>query len=530
MRRRTLTIGDAETARLWTARRLRTVLSVALRKDDSLLGLSSLLSAEVRPFSDKQIALLENFAAQAVIAMENARLLNEIRQRQEELRITFENMGDGVAMFDETQHLVAWNSKFQEIFDLPDVLLEQHRTYEEHLRFLAARGDFGAGVDTAEQIDELVASTGQPYGYERTRPDGRVIEIRRNPVPDGGFVLIFSDITERKRSEAEIRAARDAAEASVSRPESRAGQPDPGREDGVAGSTHSGHRARDQEPAELRQQLRRPVGGSVERTEGNRRAGLRCADRKAARGGRRGLGHADQQPGEDHRARQTCRRHREGDAGTLARVSGERRMVDLNALIDEALNLAYHGARAQDQSFNIALERDFGEGIAPIEVNPQDITRVFLNLFGNGFYAATKRARDGGDAGFRADAEGQPPAMPARRWKSACGTTAPAFRPTSGTNCSSRSSPPSQPAKAPASACRSPTTSSRSSMAAASLWTARSANTASSRYGCRATRKRLQRTAGALPISIVAAVLVVIASEAKQSPSMGIAASLRSSQ
>ena len=80
--------------------------------------------------------------------------------------------------------------------------------------------------------------------------------------------------------------------------------------------------------------------------------------------------------------------------------SGERRMVDLNALIDEALNLAYHGARAQDQSFNITLERDFGEGIAPIEVNPQDITRVFLNLFANGFYAVGRRARDGGDARF----------------------------------------------------------------------------------------------------------------------------------
>ena len=80
--------------------------------------------------------------------------------------------------------------------------------------------------------------------------------------------------------------------------------------------------------------------------------------------------------------------------------SGERRMVDLNVLIDEALNLAYHGARAQDQSFNITLERDFGEGIAPIEVNPQDITRVFLNLFANGFYATTRRAREGGDARF----------------------------------------------------------------------------------------------------------------------------------
>ena len=80
--------------------------------------------------------------------------------------------------------------------------------------------------------------------------------------------------------------------------------------------------------------------------------------------------------------------------------SGERRMVDMNAVIDEALNLAYHGARAQDQSFNVTLERDFAEGIAPIEVNPQDMTRVFLNIFANGFYAANERARNGGDAGF----------------------------------------------------------------------------------------------------------------------------------
>jgi signal transduction histidine kinase len=70
-------------------------------------------------------------------------------------------------------------------------------------------------------------------------------------------------------------------------------------------------------------------------------------------------------------------------------------------LIDEALNLAYHGGRAQDASFNITLERDFAEAIAPIEIVPQDITRVCLNLFGNGFYAATKRQREGGDPNFK---------------------------------------------------------------------------------------------------------------------------------
>jgi signal transduction histidine kinase len=82
-------------------------------------------------------------------------------------------------------------------------------------------------------------------------------------------------------------------------------------------------------------------------------------------------------------------------------TSGERRSVDLNGLIDEALNLAYHGGRAQDASFNITLERDFADVIAPIELVPQDITRVCLNLFGNGFYAATKRQKEGSDPTFK---------------------------------------------------------------------------------------------------------------------------------
>jgi signal transduction histidine kinase len=80
--------------------------------------------------------------------------------------------------------------------------------------------------------------------------------------------------------------------------------------------------------------------------------------------------------------------------------SGERRAVDLNSLVEEAMNLAYHGARAQHRSFNITLERDFGTGIAPIELTPQDVTRVFLNLFSNGFYATDKRARSGAGSEF----------------------------------------------------------------------------------------------------------------------------------
>jgi signal transduction histidine kinase len=81
--------------------------------------------------------------------------------------------------------------------------------------------------------------------------------------------------------------------------------------------------------------------------------------------------------------------------------TGERRGVDLHGLIEEALNLAYHGVRAQDQTFNVTLERDFAPGIAPIELVPQDMTRVLLNLFGNGFYAADKRRKGGNDPKFQ---------------------------------------------------------------------------------------------------------------------------------
>ena len=71
--------------------------------------------------------------------------------------------------------------------------------------------------------------------------------------------------------------------------------------------------------------------------------------------------------------------------------SGEHRLVDANALVDESLNLAYHGARAEKQGFTITLERSFDPAAGEIDVFPQEITRALLNLISNGFYAATKR-------------------------------------------------------------------------------------------------------------------------------------------
>jgi len=103
---------------------------------------------------------------------------------------------------------------------------------------------------------------------------------------------------------------------------------------------------------------------------------------------------AHRESGKDRRTRAACRWHRQEHVGTFARSSGERRSVDLNGLIEEALNLAYHGARAQDASFNITLERDFGQGITPIELVPQGHHPRLSQLDRQRFLrAATKRRR-----------------------------------------------------------------------------------------------------------------------------------------
>jgi signal transduction histidine kinase/HAMP domain-containing protein len=71
--------------------------------------------------------------------------------------------------------------------------------------------------------------------------------------------------------------------------------------------------------------------------------------------------------------------------------SGEHQPADINTVVEESLNLAYHGARAEKQDFNITLERSFDPAAGEVDMFPQEITRVLLNLISNGFYAAMKR-------------------------------------------------------------------------------------------------------------------------------------------
>jgi signal transduction histidine kinase len=230
---------------------------------------------------------------------------------------------------------------------------------------------------------------------ERTRPDGRVIEMRRNPVPDGGFVLIYADITERKRAEEAVRLARDAAEKALRELQTAQDRLVQTQKLASLGQLTAGIAHEIKNPlnfvnnfavlsSELTDELSdvlKPVAlpGKVRDEVKELTGTLKDNLGRVVQHGKRA----------DSIVKNMLLHSREG--------SGEHQPVEINAIIEESLNLAYHGARAEKQGFNITLERDFDPAVGVADIYPQEITRVLLNLISNGFYAATQRAGTAGN-------------------------------------------------------------------------------------------------------------------------------------
>jgi signal transduction histidine kinase len=427
----------------------RTLLLVPMLKEDNLVGVIAIFRQTVRLFTDKQIDLVTSFASQAVIAIENGRLLNELRLRTDDLteslqqqtatadvlkvisRSAFDLKSVLTTLAESAKSLCGAGSGIIFLRDgdvlrhhaesgLPPAMidfLEKHPIGKSRETFtgrvfmdgkvahlpdvlLDPEYNFGAGPELGGYRSALAVPLMRDGAVEGvlslTRPEPgpfseRQIELVQTFADQAVIAIenarLFTQVQERTKelslSLDELRTAQDRlvqTEKLASLGQLTAGiaheikNPLNFVNNFSALSAELIDELNDVlKPAALDDKIREEIDELTHMLKGNLE--------KVVQHGKRA----------DSIVKNMLLHSREG--------SGEHRPADINAIVEESLNLAYHGARAEKSGFNITLQRDLDPAAGMIDLYPQEITRVFLNLISNGFYAATKR-KEVGEEGF----------------------------------------------------------------------------------------------------------------------------------
>ncbi len=182
-----------------------------------LLVIMAVLQRQLDAARKREARLAEDrmVLEQANARQASARELAEARSAQ--LDATLLGISDGVSMVDADMRLVQWNARFAEYTGVPAEMLRVGLTMEEAVRAQARLGEFGP-VDVEAEVARrmaLVRSGNYQESVERARPNGQILELRRRALPGGGFVTLYSDITERKRAAQVLEGARSIAEAAA---------------------------------------------------------------------------------------------------------------------------------------------------------------------------------------------------------------------------------------------------------------------------------------------------------------------------
>lgn len=328
----------------------------------------------------------------------------EITNARQRLMDAIESTSEGFAFYDDHDRLEICNSRYQQLLYGGSELQALPGMFFEAIIRQAAKSGL-IGNDDGD-IDELVRKRLELHRNPREpllqqRPDGRWVQISERNTADGGIVAVYTDITAIKQAEQMLREKTEDLERTVS--ELTAAQQSLVQAEKMAslGQFTAGIAHEIKNPlnfvnnfsevsTELLEELKENLEGPLNALSDNKRDDSLDLLETISTNLTKIKEHGTRADG----IVKSMLSHARDAPSTIQRT-------DLNALIEESLNLSYHGARAENQSFNVTLQRDYDPSVGKLDLFPQDIMRAFLNLISNGFYAVHKRQTESSDPDFK---------------------------------------------------------------------------------------------------------------------------------